>query len=163
MRLETQITGLLDRIVESNSSTVITAYEKRIQSLESDKMLLKVKIAMRATPRTPFEVLLRTALHFLASPLKLWRSDKIQDKKTVLKLTFAKRLAYARQGGFRTAEPSLPFQIIQGLKDQREVNFNSDSMLAEREGFEPSERLHAQRFSRPPRSTTPAPLRGVAL
>jgi glutaminase len=31
--------------------------------------------------------------------------------------------------------------------------------LAEREGFEPSERLRAQRFSRPPRSTTPAPLR----
>src|SRR3569623_2325903 len=31
--------------------------------------------------------------------------------------------------------------------------------MAEREGFEPSEPLRAQRFSRPPRSTTPAPLR----
>jgi hypothetical protein len=31
---------------------------------------------------------------------------------------------------------------------------------AEGEGFEPSVRLRAQRFSRPPRSTTPAPLRG---
>ena len=30
--------------------------------------------------------------------------------------------------------------------------------MAEREGFEPSDRLHGQRFSRPPRSTTPAPL-----
>jgi hypothetical protein len=29
---------------------------------------------------------------------------------------------------------------------------------AEGEGFEPSGRLHAQRFSRPPRSTAPAPL-----
>jgi len=89
-------------------------------------MLLEEKIAMQATPRTPFEVLLRTALHFLANPLKLWRSDKLQDKKTVLKLTVAKRLAYAREGGFRTAEPSLPFQIIQGLKDQRDPNFNPD-------------------------------------
>ena len=35
---------------------------------------------------------------------------------------------------------------------------NGCSNLAEREGFEPSERLHAQRFSRPPRSTTLAPL-----
>ena len=33
--------------------------------------------------------------------------------------------------------------------------------MAEREGFEPSVRLRAQRFSRPPRSTTPAPLRGT--
>lgn len=31
--------------------------------------------------------------------------------------------------------------------------------MAESEGFEPSERLRAQRFSRPPRSTTPATLR----
>src|SRR5919107_2159754 len=31
---------------------------------------------------------------------------------------------------------------------------------AEGEGFEPSVRLRAQRFSRPPRSTTPAPLQG---
>ena len=30
--------------------------------------------------------------------------------------------------------------------------------MAERQGFEPWERLRAQRFSRPPRSTTPAPL-----
>ena len=35
----------------------------------------------------------------------------------------------------------------------------TQKILAEREGFEPSERLRAQRFSRPPRSTTPAPLR----
>ena len=32
--------------------------------------------------------------------------------------------------------------------------------MAERQGFEPWEGLHPQRFSRPPRSTTPAPLRG---
>ena len=32
-------------------------------------------------------------------------------------------------------------------------------VLAERVGFEPTVRLHAQRFSRPPDSTTLAPLR----
>ena len=35
----------------------------------------------------------------------------------------------------------------------------SGSKLAEREGFEPSVELPPQRFSRPPRSTAPAPLR----
>src|SRR6185503_7317019 len=34
--------------------------------------------------------------------------------------------------------------------------------MAERVGFEPTVRLHAQRFSRPSRSTTLAPLRGPA-
>ncbi len=33
--------------------------------------------------------------------------------------------------------------------------------MAERVGFEPTVRLHAQRFSRPSRSTTLAPLRGA--
>ena len=33
-------------------------------------------------------------------------------------------------------------------------------IMAERQGFEPWVGLHPQRFSRPPRSTTPAPLRG---
>ncbi len=32
-------------------------------------------------------------------------------------------------------------------------------VMAERQGFEPWVGLHPQRFSRPPRSTTPAPLR----
>src|ERR1700687_1092321 len=36
------------------------------------------------------------------------------------------------------------------------------SRMAERVGFEPTVRLHAQRFSRPSRSTTLAPLRGPA-
>ena len=35
-------------------------------------------------------------------------------------------------------------------------------MLAEEEGFEPPERSHAQRFSRPPHSTTLPLLRGRA-
>ena len=35
-----------------------------------------------------------------------------------------------------------------------------ESFMAEGVGFEPTVRVSAQRFSRPPRSTTPAPLRG---
>lgn len=40
---------------------------------------------------------------------------------------------------------------------------NHSGCMAEREGFEPSVRLLAQRFSRPPRSTAPAPLRRSGL
>jgi hypothetical protein len=41
------------------------------------------------------------------------------------------------------------------------VTTRARDCLAEGEGFEPSVRLPVQRFSRPPRSTTPAPLRGA--
>jgi len=42
---------------------------------------------------------------------------------------------------------------------KRKKNYKNDPKLAEGVGFEPTVRLHAQRFSRPPRSTTPASLR----
>ena len=42
---------------------------------------------------------------------------------------------------------------------QNRESFIFNQMLAERVGFEPTVRVRAQRFSRPPRSTTPAPLR----
>ena len=53
-----------------------------------------------------------------------------------------------------------PSELVRGpdWSEARRATARSQRM-AEREGFEPSERLRAQRFSRPPRSTTPAPLR----
>ena len=43
------------------------------------------------------------------NPCYLWESDRIEDKRAVLKLTFAERLAYTRGEGFRTALTSSPF------------------------------------------------------
>jgi hypothetical protein len=44
---------------------------------------------------------------------------------------------------------------------KRKNTYENSLNLAEGVGFEPTVRLHAQRFSRPPRSTAPAPfLRG---
>ncbi|WP_323042959.1 hypothetical protein [Gemmobacter sp.] len=54
----------------------------------------------------------RTALDFLANPWKLWKSERLEDKQTVLKLAFADRLRYTRKSGFRTADLSMPFKIL---------------------------------------------------
>ncbi len=50
------------------------------------------------------------------------------------------------------------FQNI--LWEYKKVLFEllATKMIAERQGFEPWKDLHPQRFSRPPRSTTPASL-----
>ncbi len=77
-----------------------------------------------------------------------------EHRKTLLKRVFAAPLLYARKQGFRTAKTTSPFKVLAALNDE-------EKEMAERGGFEPPERLRAQRFSRPPRSTTPAPLRGT--
>ena len=109
--LDEQVAGLMDRIVSADNPSLIKAYEKRVQALENDKLVLKEKIIGSAKPRMPLEETLRTALDYLSNPVKLWRSESLKDKKMVLKLTFAKRLAYTKKDGFRTALTKPAFSI----------------------------------------------------
>ena len=92
------------------------------------------------------------ACEFLSSPWNIWENGALTAKRTVLKLAFAERPAYLRNQGFRTPKTTLPFKLLGDIHMGK-------CELAEREGFEPSVPAKAQRFSRPPRSTTPAPLR----
>ena len=133
VNIERKIEQLLDRIMDADSSTLINAYEKRIQSLEQDKISMSEQIAACGQPVRGFDESFRTALTFLASPWKLWASEALEDKRAVLKLAFADRLAYVRNEGFRTAETTLPFKVLEGISQGK-------NKLAEREGFEPSVR-----------------------
>jgi site-specific DNA recombinase len=67
-RTEQQVGQFLDRIVETDSPTLIGAYETRIRELETKKTALKEKIAKSGKPLMPFEETYRTAMEFLSSP-----------------------------------------------------------------------------------------------
>jgi hypothetical protein len=54
------------------------------------------------------------AMNFLANPWKLRNSPRLEDKRTVLKLTFSDGLAYQRGEGFRTPKTSMPFRALGG-------------------------------------------------
>lgn len=110
--LEKKLENLLDRIVDATSPTVIAAYEKRIAAFESEKLIIEEKLNSSTGETGTCEELFERALQFLSNPLQLWNSDKLEDKKTVLKLTFANRLAYCREKGFRIPELSIPFKLL---------------------------------------------------
>ena len=87
---------------------MINAYEKRIQKPEENKIVLHEKIANCGRPVRAYEETLRIALNFLGNPYKLWTSERQEDKRAVLKLTFADRLAaYVRTEGLRTPQTTL--------------------------------------------------------
>ena len=109
---EQQIELLIDRVVEAKSQIVADALEARIEKLSKDKLAIAEKLARGAQPIKGKEQSLRTALTFLASPWKIWESDRIEYKRAVLKLAFTGRLEYVRNEGFRTAELSLPFMEL---------------------------------------------------
>lgn len=120
MQIERKIEQLLDRLIETDSASVVAACEKRVRENEEQKLVLAEKIARCGTPLTSFDESFRTALDFLGSPWKLWDSEQLEDKRAVLKLAFSGRLAYARNQGFRTAEIAFPFKMLNDLKTPKE-------------------------------------------
>lgn len=114
-QIDRKIAQLLDRIVDADSETVIKAYEKRVQEYEARKLILAEKIANCGRPIKGYDESFRTSLEFLENAQKLWVSERLEDKRAVLKLAFAGHLSYQRNEGFRTPEISLPFKALDGF------------------------------------------------
>lgn len=129
--VEKQVEQFLDRIADADAPAIITAYENRLRKLEAEKIVLKEKIASCGRPLRSFDQTLRTAFDFLEDPIKLWVSERIEDKRMVLKLTFADRLTYVRNEGFRTADLALPFKALADFSE-------GGKEMVPRKGLEPS-------------------------
>ncbi len=133
-KVESQVGQLLERILDANVPSVIAAYERRIEQLETEKHLIKERIANSDRPATGFEETLRTALDFLSNPWNLWCSGRLQERRTVLKLVFSEKLRYARNSGIRTANLSMPFKVL-GMTPTPESG--ALELMARPKGFEP--------------------------
>jgi len=114
LQIERKAEQFFDRITETDSPTLITAYEKKIRQLEEEKIKLDENIAKCGRPLQSFDETFRTAFSFLSNPQKLWASDRLEHRRTVLKLAFSDQLQYCKNEGFRTPAKSLPFSLLQG-------------------------------------------------
>ena len=111
-RLDKQIDQLLDRIVNANNSSVVSAYEKRIAKLEREKLLAEEQLAQCGKPRHTYEESFEHAMRFLANPWNIWKNSDLALKRTVLRLAFVEPLPYCRNQGLRTPKLSLPFKAL---------------------------------------------------
>ncbi len=139
-KVEQQVNQFLDRIVDASVPSVIATYETRIKALEDRKLVLLEKIGTTGRPVRSFEETVRTAFDFLASPCILWSSERLEDKRAVLKLAFADRLAYTKKQGFRTPDFSLPFKTLAQVS-------GPDFKMARPAGFEPTTPWFVARYS----------------
>ncbi len=128
--IDQEVEKLSDRLVEAESSTVMSAFERKIRKLESRRVELAEKLSTDAKPLHTWEDLFEHAMEFLSNPWKLWRSDRYEDKRAVLKLTFADRLAWLRGEGFRTPNISMPFKALEDF-------CGGNLEMAHQRGFEP--------------------------
>jgi DNA invertase Pin-like site-specific DNA recombinase len=121
-RLHNAEKTLLDRLLDSDVGSAIAAYEKRLGEVEAKKHLISEKIAKCGRPLKDYDESFRTARDFLANPWNLWVSDKLEDKRAVIKLVFGGTLTWKRGEGFRTAEIALPFRVLDEISgDENEM------------------------------------------
>ena len=114
-----RIEALLDRIVDASSSSVIQAYEKRIDKLEREKIKLSEQAAMKVPPKGRLEEFIEHGLTFLGNPWKLYENGGFAFKRTVLKLAFAEPLRYSCDNGYRTAKATFPFEVLADISTQK--------------------------------------------
>lgn len=115
-KVDQSIQQYLDRIIETEDKSVIKAYESRVQSLNVEKTALQEKIANCGRPLVDYDTTFRTAQLFLENPFILWDSERLEDKRAVLKMAFSEPLKYDRKLGFRTAEISMPFKMLNDVE-----------------------------------------------
>ncbi|WP_092889273.1 hypothetical protein [Roseicitreum antarcticum] len=130
-KINKQIGGFLDRIVEAANPSVITAYETRIGKLERQKLLLSEKLTKQAKPAHTFEDLFELSMALLANPWKVWDSGSLSLKRMVLRLASIERISYARDSGLRTPKLPLPFKALDDFKGEKKV-------MVHPAGFEPA-------------------------
>ena len=112
---ETAKQELVERVLESRSAAVISAYEKKIEHLETQTLVLQEKLQKTFEPKLSFEDLFEHSMRFISAPIKLWESGVWELRRLVLRLTFAKCLPYKRGEGFELLPVSSPFNIINDL------------------------------------------------
>lgn len=111
-QIERKTDQLMERIVATDSETLVAAYENQIKKLERDKLVLHERMNIQAQTADSFKRTYRTAMEFLANPLKLWESGQLADRRALFRMAFAGKLEYCRNGGYRTAKTTLPFKAL---------------------------------------------------
>ncbi len=120
-KTDQKIEQLVDRIVETDNSTIMAAFEKKIAKLEKQKLVLSEKLQNAGKPKHTYEQMFELAMQFLSNPWNLWVSGQIHLRKTVLRLAFSERMAYQRGEGFRTPQVSVPFRFFSDSGCKKEM------------------------------------------
>ena len=129
-KIEKQIEHLLNRIVDSTSNSVISAYEAKIEKLEKKKLIALEKLENQSKPKHTFEELFEPAIALLTNPWNIWRFGCIDHRRLVLRMAFSKRISYDRETGSLNTKKAIPFSVLSAVLSKKKE-------MVELSGFEP--------------------------
>ncbi|WP_432280468.1 recombinase family protein [Tropicimonas omnivorans] len=115
-KIEMEIEGFLDRIVETTNPSIVSAYEKRVTHLQGQLAILEEEEANLDKKQPAFEDMFEHTVEILSTPCKIWQKTDLRWKRLVLKSVFAERLPYSRIKGLRTGKTTFAFNALSSPK-----------------------------------------------
>ena len=113
------ILKLVDRLLESESPTVVKAIESKIEKLEREKLSLAEKAGASLQNVGRFEECIELALQFLARHWDLHKIGSYAVRQTVLSLVLSEPLTFTPEGVYRTIKTTIPFKVLGGIDNQK--------------------------------------------
>lgn len=117
--LDSKITDFMDQLLETEDREIRAVYHEHIRKLKHEAALLSSEAQQMGQVDTSFEGAVGTVFDFIGNPHSLWANGGFEDKRLVLKLAFARKLAYSKDRGFGTGAEALPFSMLAGLSGQK--------------------------------------------
>ena len=115
-QIDRDVESLLKKLVQTDRTSSMSAYENRIAELEREKAFIEGEVARIATPDHPFDEMFELSMRFLANPYEIWEKGDLNIKQTVLRLVFAQPLVVNRKTGVQTEETTFPFNALRFLE-----------------------------------------------
>ncbi|OHB14700.1 MAG: hypothetical protein A2431_00635 [Candidatus Zambryskibacteria bacterium RIFOXYC1_FULL_39_10] len=103
----------LDRIGKTENEAMIKTYEKEIEKLTNEELVLENQVKVIRGRSVDFGTALDRTFTFLKNPYLYWKKDDLASKHLVLKLVFTDRIVYERGKGFGTAKLALPLRVFE--------------------------------------------------
>lgn len=121
----------MDRLLKTDDPPMIRLYENQVKELQQKHMRLLEEARRVEGVDTTLDGAFGTVFDFLGNPYTYWKNGDLEEKRMVLRLVFAKKLAFNETEGFGTAATSLPFTVFSSLEAKKEA-------MVDRVGFEPT-------------------------
>ena len=110
--LTRKIDALVERVVSTDSPSLISAYEAQIKKLEVKKTAITEQVQTGIEPVKPFDQMFKVAMKFIANPCIIWENGTLNQRRLLVRLAFPNNLTYDRESGYRTAQIALPFKLL---------------------------------------------------
>lgn len=127
LQIEGQIANLAERVGTSNNQLLVVAYESQIEKLALQKEGIETKHSQPQFTQEQFGTALNSVFMALENPLLLWKSENMEDIRTVQYMYFDQPPRYDYKKGFGTVKYSDAIELFSAFGSDKTPGVETES------------------------------------